>query len=295
MLEEELRKLVPEGTKVTPGQLAMAVTNLNDRIRGHGLSSSQLHFSRDQHTGKNLALKDKTFQEVREARRERQPAAKPGDTRGPKPHKPATIKPGQVVFIRSEGNKHTSRDPLLVTSVEGKTVTGHRMLRMTAAHQGLPKITSRKLHVDKKFLAPTKSNETLSCQNSGRLGSDSADWRVEMRPASKPPPWHPLGPLVEDEFFEEPATTPDDADYHDQPVQLQPDPPQDVYRPPHGRRREQWVVRGQADADEPPEQPAVLQDQEIPIVDPDERTLRPRRATRRPDWYGEVVDSSDLS
>ena len=292
MLEEELRKLVPEGTKVTPGQLAMAVTNLNDRIRGHGLSSSQLHFSRDQHTGKNLALKDKTFQEVREARRERQPAAKPGDTRGPKPHKPATIKPGQVVFIRSEGNKHTSRDPLLVTSVEGKTVTGHRMLRMTPAHQGLPKITSRKLHVDEKFLAPSKSNKTLSCQNSGRLGSDSADWRGEMRPASKPPPWHPLGPLVEDEFFEEPATTPDDADHHDQPVQLQPDPPQDVYRPPHRRRREQWVVRGQADADEPPEQPAQVLQQVIDLQE-EERAqaahpdiTRTGRVRKRPDRYG---------
>ena len=98
-LEEELRKLEPDGNKITPGQLCIAVTSLNDRVRGHGLSASQLHFSRDQHTGQNLNLEDKTFQEVREARRERQPVAEPGNPRGPKPHKPSTITPGQIVDL----------------------------------------------------------------------------------------------------------------------------------------------------------------------------------------------------
>ena len=306
MLEEELRKLVPGGTKITPGQLCRAVTNLNDRVRGHGLSASQLHFSRDHHTGENLALRDKTFQEVREVRRERQPAVKPGDVRGPKPHKPANITPGQVVFVRSEGNKHASRDPLLVTSVEGKTVTGQRMLRMTQAHQGLPKITSQKLRIDEKFLAAPSSNRSLSCQHSSRPGPDSANWRTGMRPAPEPPAWHPLGPPDEnDEFFEEPATILDEVHHHE-PVQVHQDHPQGVYQPPHRRRLERWVVREDVMNVAPPVQPVqavdqdpqeeeqdvVVQEQVIDLEEEERAQVanpditRTGRVRKKPDRYG---------
>merc|ERR1712020_688735 len=114
--EEEIRKIDPGGTKLSQGELSRAVTVLNGRIRGHGLSASQLHFSRDQFTGKNLTLKDQNFKQVREERRcaQNQSAARA------KTPSPTSISPGQLVYIKSEGSKHTARDPLVVTSVQGK-------------------------------------------------------------------------------------------------------------------------------------------------------------------------------
>ena len=131
-LEEELKKIDPESRKLTSGELCRAVTNLNNRIRGHGLSASQVHFSRDQHTGQNLNLRDTTFQELRQARQGHNPsAAKSKAPAAAKPHQPSIFKPGDITYIKGEGTKHTSRDPLVVTKVEGDQLTVQKMLRST--------------------------------------------------------------------------------------------------------------------------------------------------------------------
>ena len=161
-LEGELKRLDPDGGKLTSGVLSRAVTNLNDRVRGHGLSASQLHFSRDHFTGKNLALKDSRFKEVREARREK----------GSKVPPPRPVTPGQLVYIKAEGTKHCSRNPLVVTSDRGRKVTVQRMLRATPAHAGFPKIQSEKLDIDKRFLRTSKQPALTR--------SDSRDWRADM-------------------------------------------------------------------------------------------------------------------
>ena len=164
-LEGELKRLDPEGGKLTSGTLSRAVTNLNDRIRGHGLSASQLHFSRDHITGKNLTLRDSRFKEVRETRREK-------GSSGAKGPPPKPIPPGQMVYVKAEGTKHCSRDPLVVTRDEGRTVIAQKMLRATSAHTGFPKIQSNKLQIDKRFLRTSKIL--------GQTRSDSKDWRADM-------------------------------------------------------------------------------------------------------------------
>ena len=178
-LEEEIRKIDPGGTKLSQGELSRAVTVLNGRIRGHGLSASQLHFSRDQFTGKNLTLKDQNFKQVREERRcaQNQSAARA------KTPSPTSISPGQLVYIKSEGSKHTARDPLVVTSVQGKMVTGQKMLRATPAHPGLPKITSDRMRVDRRFLSAPRPQPT--CR------SDSDNWRADTYSSQRGPPEAP--------------------------------------------------------------------------------------------------------
>ena len=57
-LELELKKLSPEGVKLSVGRLGHAVTILNNRVRSHGLTASELHFSRDPVRGVNLHLTD---------------------------------------------------------------------------------------------------------------------------------------------------------------------------------------------------------------------------------------------
>ena len=58
-LEEELKRLSPEGDKIDLGQLALAVTMLNNRTRNQKLTAAEVHFARDAVRGENLTLDDK--------------------------------------------------------------------------------------------------------------------------------------------------------------------------------------------------------------------------------------------
>ena len=84
-LEAELRRLSPEGKPVSVGTLSQAVTTLNNRVRSHGLSASQVHFSRDFTTGKNLTIKDNKLWQVREERKTVSKKKPPPQTQSPRP------------------------------------------------------------------------------------------------------------------------------------------------------------------------------------------------------------------
>ena len=58
-LEEKLKRISPKGEEITIGQLAQAVTLLNNRVRNQKLTSSEIHFSCDMIRGENLNLDDK--------------------------------------------------------------------------------------------------------------------------------------------------------------------------------------------------------------------------------------------
>ena len=143
-LEGELVKLAPHGGKIDAGVLAQATTNLNNKVRQHGLSASQLHFARDQHTGKNLPISDSRIRKVREERK----AA--SSRHSPPP--PVPLQPGQVVYIKGEGDKHTSRNPHIVTGVEDNKVIANKILHSTSSEAPPPRITSQKVKLDPKFL-----------------------------------------------------------------------------------------------------------------------------------------------
>ena len=266
-LEEELKKLHPDGGKLTPGSLSRAVTLLNDRVRGHGLSASQLHFSRDHITGKNLSLNDDKFREVRAKRREHQNplSAKAKAPPGAKPPSPKVITPGQMVYIKAEGTKHSSRAPLLVTSTEGKMVNARKVLR-TAGDSGLPKVMPYRLKIDQRFLSsPFKPVVEVS---------KSTHWKADVisdppsRPASSqsepPAVWQVSKPIEDDYLYWKDDDQQGDiggaveeGDGVEAPLPLL--PPQ-AFRSPRKRRRpprEVWILQqdpppGRQDADAPP-------------------------------------------
>ena len=70
-IETELRKLAPEGEKIFYGRLGHAITMLNTRIRKNGLSSSQVHFSKDTTRGINLHLEDSVIATEKESNRKK--------------------------------------------------------------------------------------------------------------------------------------------------------------------------------------------------------------------------------
>ena len=192
-LEAELRRISPEGKPVSVGTLCQAVTELNNRIRGHGLTASQVHFSRDFNTGENLTIRDKKLWQERETRKA---ATKPKSS----PLKTPDLRPGQVVFIKKEGDKQKARDPLIVTD-SGTKVTVQKMLHMDPLSSAPPRITSQKLRIDPKFLYVPPHRRQIQ-DGSWRRTQRPAHWLPPARPTPPPPPlndWRPSSPINDED------------------------------------------------------------------------------------------------
>ena len=143
-LEGEIKRLSPDGHKLSAGTLSQAVTNLNNRTRGHGHTASQVHFSRDSEAGTNLHIEDEKLWQIREDRKEALRKSPSAAT--------AVPVPGQTVFIKGDGSKHTARQPFLVTKVGAEKVTMQKMSHTDGPSTAPPRITSYIKKVDPKFL-----------------------------------------------------------------------------------------------------------------------------------------------
>ena len=199
-LEAELRRLNPGGGKLDSGTLSLAVTTLNNKVRQQGFSSSQIHFSRDSHTGTNIPLQD---ERLREAKMENKARANPQTARSKAPqgkeHVQSTPLPGQFVYLKSDLSKHEARDPLLVTSVEKEKVVVQKMLHSTPQHQAPPKIVSQKMRIDEKFLYIPPHKRGARAEETKNRGSEDPWWRKPPlkgrgppAPAPPRPPWNPI-------------------------------------------------------------------------------------------------------
>ena len=118
-IEAEIRRLAPEGGKITASTLARAVISANARYRRkEGISAFELHTARSQDTGTNLPLDDsKLFQEQQAARQSVPVSVQP-------PH----IKVGDTVTPVSSQPKHRVRDIYMVTGVESGKVSAQKLL-----------------------------------------------------------------------------------------------------------------------------------------------------------------------
>ena len=189
-LEREIVRIDPNGGKISPGLLALAVTHLNNRIRQHGLSASQVHFARDEHTGENLSLSDSKLKAVREDRKRASPHhTERGNTT------PTSIKPGQIVYVKNEGDKHTLRNPFLVTSVSQDKVTGNKLLHSSLPGDRAPKFTSQLVKMDPKFLfAPPQSTVPIKKGLSLGMNINQTMRKGPFTPLQPLPPWQPTRP-----------------------------------------------------------------------------------------------------
>ena len=206
-LEAELRRQDPEGGPVDAGTLSLAVTTLNNKIRKQGFSSSQIHFSRDSHTGTNIPLQDKR---LREAKMEEKVKSNPQTARSKAPkgkeHVKTDPQPGQLVYLKSDLSKHAARNPLLVTNVEKKKVEVQKVLHSTSQHQVPPRIVSQKMRIDERFLYVPPHKRVQQHQLTKHKGSDDVWWRAPPGrgrgpsvPAPPRPPWTPINPQADDD------------------------------------------------------------------------------------------------
>ena len=242
-LEAELKRISPDGGKVDAGTLSLAISTLNGKVREHGLSSSQVHFSRDANTGTNLNLDDAKLAQTKDDRKAKtNPITARSKARGGKEHIRAEVEPGGIVYLRSDGDKHTARNPMLVTAVDGQKVSVQRVLHSTPLHKDPPKITSQELKIDEKFLyVPPHRRAGGRARTTGgqTWGRTTSPLRTSPQvPCRREEVWIPVDP-------------PDDLDDY---LEERPHPRQVVRQVPRGEREERPLRAVQEEFEEPQEE-----------------------------------------
>ena len=169
-LEVELRKQHPSGSPLTTSDLAIAVAVLNNRIRERGLSAKEIVFQRDSLTGEQLNISDSllSHQQHQQRIKNHEPSAKSKAPRG-KPAVHARIYPGDLVFVKNEGSKHTARDRYIVTECDERFIVMHKL----AGSQFRSK--SYKLKYTEVYKVPCAQLPLLKPLETGYDSLDSSD------------------------------------------------------------------------------------------------------------------------
>ena len=108
---------------------------------------------------------------------------------------PTSIKPGQIVYVKNEGDKHTLRNPFLVTSVSQDKVTGNKLLHSSLPGDRAPKFTSQLVKMDPKFLfAPPQSTVPIKKGLSFGMNINQTIRKGPFTPLQPLPPWQPTRP-----------------------------------------------------------------------------------------------------
>jgi hypothetical protein len=120
-LEEELRKISPEGVKVTQAELTKSVLNLNRRLRRQGkISAFEIHTARDIITGCNLDLDDKILRGGQLEKRNKD------NLKTQTLHEKVLV--GDTVTLMNKTDKHSAKDMFIVTAKEGDTAKVQKVL-----------------------------------------------------------------------------------------------------------------------------------------------------------------------
>ena len=124
----------PSGSPVTPLALSTATNTLNSRIRHQGLSAKEIVFGRDQFTGEKLVVDcdsiSKMQDEIRKSNHD--PSARSKARRKQKAVE-AAVREGDLVFIKSEGNKNNPRERYIITKIEGTEAVLQKMNSLSLA------------------------------------------------------------------------------------------------------------------------------------------------------------------
>ena len=154
-LEKEIKKLEPEGAKISLSTLKLALLNLNSKLRRKGnISSFEINFARDKNTGENLKIEDKAFRGDQLEKRK--------DTREIKPADPIHI--GDTVKVKKRNDKHKASEIFIVTSKQEDDLELQKLLHPLKTSP--PKIMSKIYKTNQKHLVtihrPEFPNESVS-------------------------------------------------------------------------------------------------------------------------------------
>ena len=118
-VEDEILKLDRDRSTITNAQLAVAVANLNSRLRFQGLSSREMWTQRDQFTSTPLPLDDQKLIEKQHHRRLANNMFHNDKMSKQSSANDSAIPTGTIVYINAERNKSQSRPRYIVASQDG--------------------------------------------------------------------------------------------------------------------------------------------------------------------------------
>ena len=197
-VEKEIRKIAPEGGKISESSLAKATITVNTLLRRKGkVSAFELHTARSQDTGENLLLDDEDIFKEQSKLRETKEASSIPD-----------IKVGDTVTAISPQEKHKAREIYIVTGQKGDKVSTQRLLHPLSS---IPlKFMSRSYDVSPKHL--------IRINRPHGLEQESVKPK-EFKPTSPPKdqnrqvhvPWSPIN----QKYYEESSSEDDDDEIND--------------------------------------------------------------------------------
>ena len=250
-LEEELRKLSPEGNPISQATLAQAQIQVNKKIRRQGkLSAYEIHAARDANTGENLQLNDQNI-------RTDQLQSRAANRKVVKEHTPS-VQVGDTVVMNKGQDKHKAREAFLVTKVEDDKVMTQKLIHPLVP--GKSKLMSKVYTTDTKHVVIAhKAHHSRPPLQHEQNGPPSTK-------APSTPEYDPINPR----FWNDTDSDSEEEPLEHQVQQVQVMPPDPPPRPPHRRRREQWIVRADVVAVGTPVQPAPELEQ-VPVLHEDEQ------------------------
>jgi hypothetical protein len=128
-LEYELKCEYPQGGRVTSAGLSLVTATLNKRVRNRGLSAKEIIFQRDNLTGEHLNFDDSLLAADQKDIRERNhgPSSK-CQAKRKVPAGKCNIRVGDLIFVKSDGNKHVARDKYIVTAKEDNYLFARKLV-----------------------------------------------------------------------------------------------------------------------------------------------------------------------
>ncbi len=135
-LVSELLRLNPAGGQTNDIELSHAVSQLNARVRGRGLSSWEVVTQRDATTGVALDLNDELLSQMqKDTRVDNQISSAQHKASGGPLAVPADISVGSLVYIKDDKSKLRGRERYIVVAKDGTDCTLKKLLKSTLRNQ----------------------------------------------------------------------------------------------------------------------------------------------------------------
>ena len=181
-IEQELKRIEPDGRPISNTTLQLAVSSLNNKLRRKGqISAFEIHFNRDMYTGQNLNL---DYKKIREDQLKTRDEHNLRYNNSIKQHQKTDPKPGDIVVTTNKADKHKAKDIFLVADSTQHNVTVQKIIH---PHSSKPSLRSKQYITDKNRLFVTRN---LSSYNSS----------VIKPRITKPPKetWNPIRVIDDD-------------------------------------------------------------------------------------------------
>ena len=161
-LEQELKKLEPEGTPISNFTLKLAIMKLNSKLRRRGnISAYELHTSRDQTTGANLHLDDNSLRCDQLSLR----------NHNQQQMNESPILVGDTVTIKNKVDKHKAKDVFLVTDQAGDRIDMQKIAHTLSKEP--TKLMSKIYKTRRKYVVPMQKSQFKDVSTTDHFEDDS--------------------------------------------------------------------------------------------------------------------------